>query len=387
MNPQSVRLNGRADVRSHGQAVSDPGPCPVRNRACPRPVRDRDRNHHPIVARPQTCKNRCMMTKPAYLMTMEEIDRCYPKDCAERQQALKAREHSFAMYDFNGKLIPHPNSKENLLEIIGKRDTYVVDSNSDWKKECLAVENGKKAYIISPALARENTNTENLLLEATRSKLGNIFSVGIDANLNCILADRIDEHFRYVFNRLKLREASRGKGETVTKQKAEVWKGIEIEKQKIREILRGMLNRMTELGKLPIGTAFINSGQAADLPSNSETQVMADAFKLIIKQLQLKPESKYHVAKSQKLSHLCYATLLLEDKQERKDEGARFEFDCPQYEHIFGDMHIVQTAIYLSAKIMTKDKGLKQMAGYAAITCCDVPAAAPRIRAASSPKS
>ena len=33
VNPQSVRPNGRADVRSHGQSVSDPGPCPVRNRA------------------------------------------------------------------------------------------------------------------------------------------------------------------------------------------------------------------------------------------------------------------------------------------------------------------------------------------------------------------
>jgi hypothetical protein len=41
VNPQSVRPNCRADVRSHGQSVSDPGSCPVRNRACPRPVRDR----------------------------------------------------------------------------------------------------------------------------------------------------------------------------------------------------------------------------------------------------------------------------------------------------------------------------------------------------------
>jgi hypothetical protein len=30
--PQSIRANGRADVRSHGQSVADPGPCPVRNR-------------------------------------------------------------------------------------------------------------------------------------------------------------------------------------------------------------------------------------------------------------------------------------------------------------------------------------------------------------------
>src|SRR4051812_33738792 len=100
------------------------------------------------------------MTKPAFLMTMEEIDRCYPKDCAERQQALKARNHSFAMYDFNCKSIPHPNSKENLLEIIGKRETYIVDNNSDWKNECLAGTNKEKAFVIPPALAREDPNTE-----------------------------------------------------------------------------------------------------------------------------------------------------------------------------------------------------------------------------------
>jgi hypothetical protein len=43
VNPQSVRPNGRADVRSHGQSVSDPGPYPVRDRTCPLPVRDRIR--------------------------------------------------------------------------------------------------------------------------------------------------------------------------------------------------------------------------------------------------------------------------------------------------------------------------------------------------------
>jgi hypothetical protein len=81
------------------------------------------------------CQNRRMMTKPAYLMTLEEIDRCYPIECAERHQAFRAREHSFAMYDFHGKPIPHPNSKEDLLKIISERDLYVVDSNSVWKKE------------------------------------------------------------------------------------------------------------------------------------------------------------------------------------------------------------------------------------------------------------
>ena len=289
----------------------------------------------------------------------------------ERARILKVLEHSCSMYDFTGKHIRHDFEREDLLDVISKRDTYVVDSNSDWKKVCM--ENPDKAFIITPALSRENPNTKDLILHEKRSKLGNIFSFGIDANLRCILIDRIDEAFHYAFDNAKLTEASRGKGETVAKQKAEMWNAIEVEKQKIRDIIREMLARMTELGKVPIGTAFINSGRGADLPPYKETQVMADAFKTIIKQLQLAPESKHHVSKSQKLGLLCYATLLLEDKQERKDEGTRFEFDCPQYEHVFGDMYIVQAAIYLQARILTRDKKLQQMAGYADVKCFHLP--------------
>jgi hypothetical protein len=233
----------------------------------------------------------------------------------------------------------------------------------------LAPENSPKAFIICPALSRENPNTEDLILNATRSKLGNIFSFGIDASLNCILIDRIDEPFKDVFDLKSLRRASKQKPEPTV----QVWNGIEIEKNKIRDIIRQMFAKMTELGRVAIGTAFIKSGLAADLPSNSETQVMADAFKIIIKQMRLADDSLYQVSKSQKLSHLCYATLLLEDQQERKDEGTRFEFDCPQYEHVFGDMHIVQTAIYLNASILTKDKKLEQMASYADVRCYHLP--------------
>ena len=301
------------------------------------------------------------------MMTVEEIDRAYPIECAERQQAMRAREHSFALYDYHGKQIAHPNIKENLLKIISERDIYIVDSNSLWKKECLAPENSKKAFIICPALAHENPNTKDLILNATRSKLGNIFSFGIDASLNCILIDLIDEPFKDVFDIVKLRQASKQK--PVTPQA--VWNGIEIEKQKIRDIIRPMLERMISV--VPYGSTFLKSGLAADLPPQSETQVMADAFKIIIRQMRLADDSLYQVAKSQKLALLCYATLLFDDKQERKDEGTRFEFDCPQYENVFGDMHIVQAAIYFKASILTIDKKLEQMASYADLKCHHVP--------------
>ena len=83
------------------------------------------------------------------------------------------------------------------------------------------------------------------------------------------------------------------------------------EKKKIRDIIRPMLEKM--IAVVPLGLKFIQSGRAADLPSYSETQVMADAFKIVIKQMRLADDSLYQVSKSQKLALLCYATLLLED--------------------------------------------------------------------------
>ena len=76
-----------------------------------------------------------------------------------------------------------------------------------------------------------------------------------------------------------------------------------------------------------------------------------------------------------KLVNLCYLTLLMEDTQPKKDEGPRYEFDLPKYEHVFGDMYVVQTAIYLRASILTRDAKQTQMASYADIKCYHVPRA------------
>jgi hypothetical protein len=205
-----------------------------------------------------------MATKPFFMMSQAEIEKLLPKDPKGREQALKSLEHSFSIYDFAGNHKPHPHEKENLLEVIGQRDAYVIDSNSDWRKLCK--EYPDKAFIITPALSRENPNTKELILEATRSKLGNLFSVGIDASLECVLVDRIDEQFRHCFDNPKLSEASRGKGEIVKKQKVAIWKTIEQEKKLIRDHIKLAFLVLRGLNS-PIVSAFLASGNASDLPS------------------------------------------------------------------------------------------------------------------------
>src|ERR1051326_9641619 len=41
--------------------------------------------------------------------------------------------------------------------------------------------------------------------------------------------------------------------------------------------------------------------------------------------------------------------------------------------HVFGDMHIAGLAIFLGASILTRDRKLTQMAGYAGVKCFHVP--------------
>lgn len=272
----------------------------------------------------------------------------------DREQALKALEHSCSMYDAVGNHLPHDYEKENLLEVVGKRDAYAIDNSSEWRKACLLPENRDKAFIISPSLSRENPNTKDLILDKTRCRLGNIFSVGILPKLGggfCVLVDRIDQHFRYTFDNAKLTEASKGKGPTVARQKAELWKIIETEKNLIRPL--------------------IESHNAADLPPPDQIRVKIDTFKSEIKRLA--PECKHNINKAKKLVMLCYATLLMEGTKPKRNEGPRYEFDLPEYEHVFGDMYVVQTAIYLRANILTKDGPQTQMASYADIKCYHVP--------------
>jgi hypothetical protein len=94
-----------------------------------------------------------METKPFFMRTKREIEQILPADSAQREQALKSLEHSFSLYDYAGNHKPHPYEKENLLELIGRREMYVVDNNSPWQSECKS--HLDKAFIISAALSRE----------------------------------------------------------------------------------------------------------------------------------------------------------------------------------------------------------------------------------------
>jgi hypothetical protein len=305
-----------------------------------------------------------MAIKQFVTMSKEQVEEILAEESPQgRERILKILEHSCSMYDFSGNHLPHPYEKENLLEEIRKRDTYVVDTNSEWKKECK--NHLDKAFIITPALSREQENTKELILDEARCKLGNIFSVGIIANPGYVLIDRIDQHFQHAFDNAKLTQASKGKGPIVANQKAEHQRQIEHEKEQIRFQVGLELLFSVNSGQPPVSKAFWNSGNACDLPPPDQMQYATDRLKANINRRS--PDCKYNVNKSKTVVEMCHRTLLLEDNR------IRSEFDDPKKENVFGDMYILFAAIYLGANIMTKDIRLIRMAGYAGIEFCHVP--------------
>lgn len=293
------------------------------------------------------------------MRTKEEIEQILPADSAQREQALKSLEHSFSLYDFDGNHKPHPYEKENLLEVISRREMYVVDNNSPWQSECKA--HLDKAFIISAALSREHPSIKALILDATRSGLGNLFAFGCYANIARVHIDRIDSSFSHVFDMQKLEDASDKSGEAFAKQKAQERINNEYDRAAIQNHIWLELLFASSLGKKPIKTDFMISGKASDLPNRDSIQEVITRLQAYI-QRQLS-KCKHNLKNTKNVVERCYAKLLLEDRKTRND------FDKPNYDNVFGDMYIVSAAIYLGANIMTGDKGLKKMASYAGIKC------------------
>lgn len=162
----------------------------------------------------------------------------------------------------------------------------------------------------------------------------------------------------------KLSEASKGKGEVLAKQKAQNWKHIEVDKRLITDHI-GLAFSFAQILNSPVLIEYRKSSKASDLPAPNDVPKALELLKKDIKRRL--PQCRHNIGKSKIAAEACYATLLMEDEQ------IRAEFDELDYAHAFGDMYILQTALYLGAKIMTKDKPLTKMAGYAGVKCFHVP--------------
>jgi hypothetical protein len=314
-------------------------------------------------------------SKPFIVMTREQVERIIAESPPQEQERIKNMlRHSCSFYDFSGKHLPHQYEQENLLDVIGRRDAYIVDTNSEWKRE--SKNHLDKAFVITPSLSREHSNTKELILDEARCQQGNIFSVGIIPQQKYIMVDRIDIFFRHCFDDFKLSQASKGKGEIFASERNAQLQRLESEKQQVRFQVGLELLFSVNAGQPSVSKTFWTTGKARDLPSPDEMKYATNGLKIKIKQLF--SQCRHNVNKSKALVEMCHRTLLLEDKV------IRAEFDDPKKENVFGDMYILFGAVYLGASIMTRDGRLTIMAGYAGINCCHVPRAR-NVASTSSP--
>jgi hypothetical protein len=146
-----------------------------------------------------------MQVFPVFMWTRSEIERAFAIGSPEREQAVKSLEHSYSIYDFYGKHIPHINEKENLLDVMQQLGMYVIDSNSQSKKQYKKHPN--KAFVYSATLSREETSPIGLILDNDICRIGNVFVVGADANLGRVFIHKVDKHYRFLFDIPKFKKA------------------------------------------------------------------------------------------------------------------------------------------------------------------------------------
>ncbi|HEY1661711.1 MAG TPA: hypothetical protein VGI03_04770 [Verrucomicrobiae bacterium] len=297
---------------------------------------------------------------PPFMWSRAEVEKAFPTGSTERERIIKSLEHSFSMFDYYGRHIPHIKEKENLLSEITNRDAYVIDTNSARKDEM--IKHCSKAFIIAAALSRELQYPKKLIFDENLCKLGNIFQVGPLITLGRVLIDRIDEPFRYLFDMKTFDDAFNCESELFLWGKRQHLYNNTIEKDEI----------LTDLMALLLPTAgdnskFLMSSKACDLPRLDALQHIVD--KLVSEVKELLPRCRLNLNKSVVAARKSYEVMLLKDKVTRAD------FDNPNYENVFGDMHVLGIAIYLGAKILTEDVGLKKMAQPAGIKCCRFPEA------------
>ena len=223
-------------------------------------------------------------------------------------------------------------------------ERYVVDNNSDWKKESKQPQNAGKAFIVGRTISDETENLKSIFhSDKVDVSNDNIFSFGLNDMLygkTLVWIERVDKAFLSVIDAEKLRAetkpfAQRTDGEFEDWRK-ERFAGIERTKRKILEILdvddiAGLAPR-SELSELELSlTDYIRTNSARCVR---------------------------HWINSGMVAECCYALLLIQDRQIRN------EFAKPDYLNVLGDAMLVHNALFFQAKIFSKDFAPKKMASY-----------------------
>jgi len=268
-----------------------------------------------------------------------------------------------------------PNGKEkgstqgNLFEVIQNYERrFVVDNHIDWFGLSGLPENSNVAFILGTTTDRETCFLKSLFEDKT-GKLKvrqNVFMFGMQSpkrptqqevlagNLPPLTPDlvisRLDEYATLVMDMEGIRKFEQPGGD---KGKFDSSWSIADEKKKLLALLS--VKEIEEIEQMP------------ELP---DRQLKDDEFRLEIERK--KPKCFKRFWESNDVARLAYSRLLLFSNKTRN------EFAKPNYANVFGDLHLIQNALFFNAGFASKDKAVVSMAKF-----CGLPTFEPSVSTGS----
>jgi hypothetical protein len=115
--------------------------------------------------------------------------------------------------------------------------------------------------------------------------------------------------------------------------------------------------------------SLLGVGGIEEIPRLPSRESKDESFRLSIEQE--RPKCFKRFWESNDVARLGYARLLL--GTDRISREARKEFSEADYPNIFGDLHLVQNALFFNAGILSRDKGVKKMARLCGLQCLEIP--------------
>lgn len=267
------------------------------------------------------------------------------------------KKHAITFLSFWGK--EKLSTQENLFEVIQRfARRFVVDNHVDWFGLSAAPDDANTAFILGTTADKE-ASPLRLLLEGkagTPKVRQNVFLFGMKSptaydafyghRTPLLVISRLDAHATVIRDMDGLRKFDQPRGD---KTKWDTSQSIADEKEKVLSLLG--INRIEEVAQLP------------------NRRLKDEELRLSIERE--RPKCFKRFWESNDVSRFAYARLLLEMK--RTSRQARKEFAKADYPHVFGDRDLIQNALFFSAGILSRDKGVKEMARLCGLQCLEIP--------------
>lgn len=258
------------------------------------------------------------------------------------------KKHAITFLTFYGK--EKLSTQENLFEVIQKFERrFVVDNHIDWFGLSGAPENSKTAFILGTTADRESSPLR-LLLENKSGKpkvRHNVFMFGMKSPAQedilaghltpLLVISRLDEYAAAVLNMDGIRKFDQPGGDKARWSSSE---SIADEKDKILSLLS--IKRIKEIERMP------------------DWQMKDEQLSLSIECQKSGCFKRFW--ESNEVARLAYARLLLGRKSVSRK--TRAEFACPNNPNVFGDLHLIQNALFFNAGFASNDKAVMTMARF-----------------------